>query len=62
LADGILTEAGMADLSDWIIRILISFAAVPGEGGRGPDDIRRQLTTWFLPAFDRLVASSLPMP
>lgn len=62
LAGGILTEAGMADLSDWIIRILISFAAVPGEGGRGPDDIRRQLTTWFLPAFDRLVATSFPTP
>jgi AcrR family transcriptional regulator len=55
LADGTLTEEGMADLSDWIMRILISFAAVPGEGGRHPDEIRRQLATWFLPAFDRLV-------
>jgi AcrR family transcriptional regulator len=60
LADGSLTEEGLADLSDWIIRILISFAAVPGAGGRRPDEIRRQLTTWFLPAFDRLVADTSP--
>ena len=57
LADGSLTEEGLADLSDWIIRILISFAAVPGAGGRRPDEIRRELATWFLPAFDRLVAA-----
>jgi AcrR family transcriptional regulator len=60
LADGTLTEEGMTDLSDWIMRILISFAAVPGEGGRHPDEIRRQLATWFLPAFDRLVTDSAP--
>ena len=62
LADGTLTEEAMADLSDWIMRILISFAAVPGEGGRHPDEIRRQLSTWFLPAFDHLVTNSSLAP
>jgi len=62
LADGTLTEEAMADLSDWIMRILISFAAVPGEGGRHPDEIRRQLSTWFLPAFDHLVTDSSLSP
>jgi hypothetical protein len=42
----------MKDLVDWILRILISFAAVPGNGGRRPVDVRRQLTAWFLPAFE----------
>jgi AcrR family transcriptional regulator len=56
LADGTLSESGMADLVDWILRILISYAAVPGDGGRQPDEIRRQLTDWFLPAFEGLVA------
>lgn len=62
LADGTLTEEAMADLSDWIMRILISFAAVPGEGGRHPYEIRRQLSTWFLPAFDHLVTNSSLAP
>jgi AcrR family transcriptional regulator len=63
LADGTLSEKGMADLVDWILRILISYAAVPGDGGRKPDAIRGQLANWFLPAFERLVAAdagSLP--
>lgn len=51
LAAGTLSEDDVADLVDWILRILISFAAVPGDGGRGVDEIRRQLTSWFLPAF-----------
>lgn len=51
LADGSLSQDDVADLVDWILRILISFAAVPGDGGRTPEQIRRQLTTWFLPAF-----------
>src|SRR5664280_128952 len=62
LADGTLTEEAMADLSDWIMRILISFAAVPGEGGRHPYEIRRQLSTWSLPAFDHLVTDSSLAP
>jgi hypothetical protein len=44
----------MMDLVDWIVRILISYAAVPGNGGRRPAEVRRQLTAWFLPAFDRV--------
>jgi len=55
LAEGILSDEDVADLVDWILRILISFAAVPGDGGRSPDEIRRQLTSWFLPAFAPLV-------
>ena len=54
LADGTLSEDDVADLVDWILRILISFAAVPGDGGRSTDEIRRQLTSWFLPAFAAL--------
>jgi AcrR family transcriptional regulator len=53
LAEGSLREEDMADLVDWILRVLISYAAVPGDGGRTPDDIRRQLAAWFLPAFKR---------
>ena len=55
LADGSLSEDDVADLVDWILRILISFTAVPGDGGRSPGEIRRQLTSWFLPAFASLV-------
>ncbi|HWF15784.1 MAG TPA: TetR/AcrR family transcriptional regulator [Acidimicrobiales bacterium] len=52
LADGSISEQEMMDLVDWILRILISFAAVPGNGGRKPEDIRRQLEAWFVPAFE----------
>jgi AcrR family transcriptional regulator len=52
LADGSVSEREMMDLVDWIMRILISYAAVPGNGGRRPVDIRRQLEAWFLPAFE----------
>jgi len=46
----------MEDLVDWILRILISYAVMPGEVDLTVDDIRRQLTTLFLPAFERLLA------
>jgi AcrR family transcriptional regulator len=63
LADGTLSEESISDLVDWILRILISYAAVPGNGGRGPDEIRRQLADWFLPAFERTVAGvTTPTP
>ena len=62
LADGTLSEEDVADLVDWILRILISFAAVPGDGGRSPDQIRRQLTSWFLPAFASLARSGPGAP
>jgi AcrR family transcriptional regulator len=55
LAAGALSEDDVADLVDWILRILLSYAAVPGDGGRTPAEIRRQLTSWFLPAFAALV-------
>jgi AcrR family transcriptional regulator len=63
LAAGSLTDADVEDLVDWILRILISYAAVPGDGGRTPDEIRRQLTTWFLPALEgRLEGGGRPRP
>ncbi len=46
----------MADLVDWMLRVLISYAAVPGRGELTRADIRRQLTTLFLPAFERMLA------
>jgi hypothetical protein len=55
LAGVVLSEEALGDLVDWILRILISYAAVPGDGGRSPEEVRRQLAEWFLPAFDRLV-------
>jgi AcrR family transcriptional regulator len=52
LADGSVSERDMMDLVDWILRILISYAVVPGAGGRRPVEVRRQLAAWFLPAFE----------
>jgi AcrR family transcriptional regulator len=51
ISDGTVSEQDMTDLVDWIIRILISYSAVPGPGGRQPDEVRRQLAAWFLPPF-----------
>ena len=62
LAAGVLSEEHVADLVDWILRILLSYAAVPGDGGRSPAEIRRQLTAWFLPAFDALVRARAGLP
>lgn len=58
LSRGTLSRSDMADLVDWILRVLISYAAVPGPGGRDDTDIRRQLTTWFLPAVERVIGTS----
>jgi AcrR family transcriptional regulator len=52
IADGSVSERDMMDLVDWILRILISYAVIPGSGGRRPAEIRRQLAAWFLPAFE----------
>jgi AcrR family transcriptional regulator len=60
LADGSVTEQEMMDLVDWILRILISYAVVPGDGGRRPIDIRRQLEAWFLPAFEARIGGKAP--
>jgi AcrR family transcriptional regulator len=62
VAEGLLDEAAMGDLVDWILRVLLSFAAVPGDGGRTSADVRRQLATWFLPALERWVALSHSSP
>jgi AcrR family transcriptional regulator len=55
IADGSVSDEDMADLVDWVLRILISYAAVPGPGGRSAADMRRQLSAWFLPAFENLL-------
>jgi AcrR family transcriptional regulator len=52
ISDGSISERDMMDLVDWILRILISYAVVPGAGGRRPAEVRRQLAAWFLPAFE----------
>jgi AcrR family transcriptional regulator len=62
LADGSFSERAMSDLVDWVLRVLISYAALPGDGGRRPVDIRRQLADWFLPAFERVVAGAPTAP
>ena len=50
---GALPPGSVADLVDWILRVLLSYAAVPGPAPLQPGDIRRQLRAWFLPAFGR---------
>ncbi|HEY2565136.1 MAG TPA: TetR/AcrR family transcriptional regulator [Acidimicrobiales bacterium] len=62
LADGSVSDQDMSDLIDWILRVLISYAAVPGDGGRQPEEIRRQLETWFLPAFTARIGGASPAP
>jgi AcrR family transcriptional regulator len=52
---GALPAEVVADLIDWILRILLSYAAIPGPAGLRPADIRRQLRAWFLPAFERFL-------
>jgi AcrR family transcriptional regulator len=48
---GGLSGEQVGDLVDWILRILLSYAAIPGPAGRTESDIRRQLTALFLPGF-----------
>jgi AcrR family transcriptional regulator len=54
---GIDDAPAVADLIDWMLRILISYAVVPGRGDRELADIRRQLTTMLVPAVERLRAT-----
>jgi hypothetical protein len=58
LGDGSVPDRDMKDLADWILRILISYAVVPGRGGRRPAEVRRQLAEWFLPAFEARIAGT----
>ncbi len=57
-AGGAVSDEQVDDLVDWMLRILLSYAAIPGPGQLGPDDIRRQLTSLFLPALAGLLAST----
>src|SRR3954447_24426244 len=52
---GVISEQTIDDLVDWMIRILISYAVLPGPADLTPADIRRQLETLFLPAVDWLL-------
>jgi len=53
---GLITEQAIDDLVDWMLRILISYAAIPGPADLTPADIRRQLEALFLPAVAGLLA------
>ncbi|MGZ4726515.1 MAG: TetR/AcrR family transcriptional regulator [Acidimicrobiales bacterium] len=59
-ADGSISEQTIDDLVDWMLRILISYAALPGPADLEPADIRRQLTMLFLPALGGLLAPPTP--
>jgi AcrR family transcriptional regulator len=53
---GQLTDEETGDLVGWILRLMISYAAVPGPGELSPQDIRRQLVTLLVPAVRALIA------
>ena len=55
LEAGTMTEQDLDDLVEWVLRILISYAAVPGHDELTLDDVRRQLTTCFRPALEQLL-------
>jgi AcrR family transcriptional regulator len=52
---GVLSDEDLAGLIDWILRILLSYAAIPGPAELPTAAIRQQLTSWFLPAFERFM-------
>ena len=52
---GVLSDEDVAGLVDWILRILLSYAAIPGPAELSPAAIRLQLRSWFLPAFERFM-------
>jgi AcrR family transcriptional regulator len=53
---GQLADTETRDLVDWILRLMISYAAVPGPGRLTQQDIRRQLSTLLVPAVEALLA------
>lgn len=55
LAAGTMSEQDLDDLVEWMLRVLISYAAVPGAEGLEPVDLRRQLTLCFRPALEHLL-------
>ena len=55
-----VSDQQIDDLVDWMLRILISYAAIPGPGDLTADDIRRQLTSQFLPALSGMLATATP--
>jgi AcrR family transcriptional regulator len=57
LAAGTMTEQDLDDLVEWILRVLISYAAVPGHEDLELEDVRRQLTTCFRPALEQLLVA-----
>ena len=60
---GTLSDNDITGLADWIMRILMSYALVPGPGDQQPADIRRQLALWFMPAIQHYLRSETgPLP
>lgn len=55
-----LTEPEVNDLVDWILRLIISYAAVPGPGDLDQDTIRRQLNRLLAPAVTALLRKVTP--
>jgi AcrR family transcriptional regulator len=55
-----LSARATDDLVDWILRLLVSFAAVPGPNGADPEDVRRRLTTLLVPAVNALLSRTPP--
>jgi AcrR family transcriptional regulator len=58
IAAGTMTERDLDDLVDFMLRVLVSYAAVPGALGLEPEDVQRHLTTCFRPALEQLLDPS----
>lgn len=58
--NGVISDQYITDLADWRIRVLMSYASVPGPGDLETADIRRQLRSWFLPAIAPYLGPDLP--
>lgn len=61
-AGGAVSDEQIDDLVDWMLRILISYAAIPGPGELDTDDMRRHLTSLFLPALSGMLVTSPTSP
>lgn len=57
LESGQVDDQDLDDLVEWMLRVLISYAAVPGHEGLTLDDVRRQLTLCFRPALEQLLGN-----
>jgi AcrR family transcriptional regulator len=55
-----LAEPELGDLVDWILRLIISYATVPGPGDLDEATIRRQLNRLLVPAVTALLGRATP--